>query len=104
MVNDESYGVLSNDEANQVGVLVEKAIQAIKDQEIEEVKKAREEIQAIYDKAAKNTNAEKTNVAGQMNNNDSTPEQKAESIRSVVDLVTKATTSVVGLISAVNGL
>jgi hypothetical protein len=104
MVEDEGYGYLSKDEANQVGALVEKAIQAIENQKIEEVKEASKEITDIYDKAARETNKEKTNVAGQANNKSSTPEQQAASIRSVIDLVTKATTSVVGLTSAFNGL
>lgn len=104
MDDDVSYGQLSEEDRDKVAELVEKAKQGIRDENIEAAKKARAEIEEIYKHAADKTNKEKTNIAGQLNNGADSPEQEAEKIRTVVDLVGKATTSVVGLTSAVNGL
>jgi F0F1-type ATP synthase membrane subunit b/b' len=99
-----SYGQLSEEDRDKVVELVEKAKQGIRDENIEAAKEARAKIEEIYKNAADKTNKEKTNIAGQLNNGADSPEQEAEKIRTVVDLVGKATTSVVGLTSAVNGL
>lgn len=101
MADDEAYGFLSKEDASKVTDLVAEAIEAIENEETDKVNEARAKIEQIYNDAAAKTNQEKTDVANNATNQKPiSPEQKALEMKTLVDVVNKATVSVVGLTSA----
>lgn len=105
MADDVAFGSLSEEDGAKVTDLVAEAIEAIENEETDKVNEARAKIEQIYKDAAAKTNQEKTDVANNaVNQKPTSPEQEAAKIRKLVDVVNQATTSVIGLTSAFNGL